>query len=69
MFPLEVFTFFSIFGTLLDCFLRGAGEVRVSLAGLSLSNDAFVGTSAPCSKAEAQPADPAVCMPTMSCCN
>lgn len=42
---------FSIFATLQSCFLRGDGEVRVSLAGLSLSNDAFVRTSAPCSKA------------------
>lgn len=60
---------FSIFGTLLSCFLRGDREVRVSLAGPSLSNDAFVGTSAPCSKAELQPADPAIYNLTMSSCN
>lgn len=77
LFPLamEVFLFlkyivnFSIFGTLLSCFLRGDRELRVPLAGLSLSNDAFVRTSALCSKAELQPADPAIYNLTMSSCN
>lgn len=60
---------FSIFGPLLSCFLEGDGGVRVSLAAPGVSNDAFVGTSAPCSKAELQPADPAVYNLKMSKCN
>lgn len=65
VFFLYIVNFF-IFGTLLSCFLRAERE---ALAGPSLPNDAFVGTSAPCSKAELQPADPAIYNLTMSSCN
>lgn len=50
----------------LSCFLRADSG---ALAGPSLPNDAFVETSAPCSKAELQPADPAIYNLTMSSCN
>lgn len=50
----------------LSCFPGADGEAVH--AGVS-PNDAFVGTSAPCSKAELQPADPAVYKLTMSSCN
>lgn len=53
----EVFFLYIVIFILLSCCRRADREV---LAGPSLPNEAFVGTSAPCSKAELQPADPAI---------
>lgn len=52
----------------LSCFPGADGEAVHAGAPVS-PNDAFVGTSALCSKAELQPADPAVYKLTMNRCN